>query len=69
MAQYTIQIKNLMMREMIAEELKRNNIPTTIYYKKPLHMQEAFAGGHKEYTDCCNSIKLSETVISLPMHI
>lgn len=67
-AQYTIQTQNPIMREKIAEELKRNAIPTAIYYKKPLHMQEAFGRVYKEYADCCNSIKLSETVISLPMH-
>lgn len=67
-AQYTIQVKNAMIRDKMAEELKRNNIPTAIYYKKPLHMQDAFCGSYKKYTDCRNSIRLSETVISLPMH-
>ena len=67
-AQYTVQVKNSMVREKLIEELSKDNIPIAVYYKKPLHMQKAFGKEHKVYTICPNSLKLSETVISLPMH-
>ena len=67
-AQYTIQVASTMMRTKIAMELSSDNIPTAVYYKKPLHTQKAFSENYKGYTGCPNSLKLSETVISLPMH-
>lgn len=67
-AQYTVQVPNAIVRQKIEEGLSRNNIPTAVYYKKPLHMQKAFFRKCKKYVECSNSIKLSETVISLPMH-
>lgn len=67
-AQYTVQVKNVMLRERLVEELSEDNIPTAVYYKKPLHMQNAFDVYYRGYAGCPNSFKLSETVISLPIH-
>lgn len=64
-AQYTIQTPK---RDQLAEQLKAKNIPTAIYYAKPIHMQTAYlnypsGGGALPVTDA-----LSHKVISLPMH-
>ena len=64
-AQYTIQSPK---RDVIAEHLKEKNIPTAIYYVKPMHSQTVYAkypitGGELAVTDA-----LSKVVISLPMH-
>ncbi len=64
-AQYTIKSPK---RDVIAEHLKEKNIPTAIYYVKPMHSQTVYAnypisGGELAVTD-----NLSKVVISLPMH-
>ncbi len=64
-AQYTIKTPK---RDEIAAKLREQNIPTAIYYAKPLHSQTAYkdypiAGGTLPVTDA-----LSHEVISLPMH-
>jgi dTDP-4-amino-4,6-dideoxygalactose transaminase len=66
-AQYTVVVENHR-RNALAAELKANDIPTAIYYPKPLHQQTAYqhfpiaAGGLPV------SERLSEQVLSLPMH-
>jgi UDP-2-acetamido-2-deoxy-ribo-hexuluronate aminotransferase len=60
-AQYTIQIKN---RDLIQEALKRNNIPTTIYYPTPLNQQPAVGDLTKKLP---NGDRVAKLVISLPM--
>lgn len=64
-AQYTITVEK-QQRGSIKEFLAEENIPTAIYYPKPLHQQEAYKGFPK--TDCTTSEKLSQTVLSIPMH-
>lgn len=64
-AQYTIRSQR---RDHIAQYLRDQNIPTAVYYAKPLHIQTAYknypiAGGSLPITD-----KLAKDVISLPMH-
>lgn len=64
-AQYTIRSTK---RDHIATYLRDQNIPTAIYYAKPLHVQTAYknypkSGGALPITD-----KLATEVISLPMH-
>jgi len=64
-AQYTIRTPK---RDKIAADLREQNIPTAIYYAKPLHVQTAYkhypqGGGALPITE-----KLATDVISLPMH-
>jgi dTDP-4-amino-4,6-dideoxygalactose transaminase len=66
-AQYTIRLPNGE-RDAFAAALKAEGIPTAIYYPKSLHQQTAYrhfpvAGGGVPVSE-----RLSEDVISLPMH-
>ena len=63
-AQYTIQSGE---RDAIAQELKRQGIPSAVYYPMPLHRQTAY----KDYPrapDLAVSERLCAQVLSLPMH-
>ena len=66
-AQYTIQLDNERMRNGVQAFLKEKGIPTMVYYPKPMHMQTAFASIDK-YSECKNTERLCNTVLSLPMH-
>ncbi|SPD73506.1 UDP-2-acetamido-2-deoxy-3-oxo-D-glucuronate aminotransferase [uncultured Desulfobacterium sp.] len=67
-AQYSLLSKDSQSRTMYQEKLKKEGVPTAIYYPKPLHLQEAFAHlGYKQgafpVTEDCAS-----RIFSLPMH-
>lgn len=67
-AQYTICFYNSGERDESMKFLKTNAIPVAIYYKKPMHLQEAFkisASNGLEYTITQNVCKCC---LSLPMH-
>ncbi|MFP4259561.1 MAG: DegT/DnrJ/EryC1/StrS family aminotransferase [Opitutales bacterium] len=64
-AQYTIRVKN---RDRLAEALKAKDIPSAVYYRKPLHRQQVFAGLACSTKSFPNTEKASEEVISLPFH-
>lgn len=66
-AQYTIRLESKEERDGLQEFLKASGIPTLIYYPKPMHRQQAFAG-LKPYQECPVTEKLCDTVLSLPMH-
>lgn len=67
-AQYTIILNNRGKRDGLQEHLKSKNIPSMVYYPKPMHSQQAFAPYNFD-TNCLDVTKnLSETVLSLPMH-
>ncbi len=67
-AQYTIRLENQNDRDMLQRHLKENEVPSMIYYLKPLHEQKAFEkykfipASVNNTTECCM------TVLSLPMH-
>ena len=66
-AQYTIRVKPGQ-RDPLAAALRAQGIPTAIYYTRPLHRQPAyrhfpFAEGGVPVSD-----RLTEEVLSLPMH-
>ena len=67
-AQYSVLAKDQNHRLKIQEKLKAENIPTAIYYPKPLHLQTAYSdlgyteGSFPVSEDCSNRI------FSLPMH-
>ncbi len=67
-AQYTVRLPTHVDRAALMENLKKLDIPTMVYYVKPLHLQTAYrhyptATGRE--LPVCES--LSETVLSLPM--
>lgn len=66
-AQYTIQLKSGKERDILQNALKEKDIPTMIYYPKPMHKQKAF-DGIKQYVNCPVTERLCETVLALPMH-
>jgi len=65
-AQYTIKVPcdNLELQN----KLKSKEIPTAVYYSKPLHLQPAYRGFPVAPDKLGNTMKLSKQVISLPMH-
>ena len=67
-AQYTIQLDSREERDGLQAELKKNDIPSMVYYPKPMHMQQAFDGLVFNDKDYVNTIQLCDTVLSLPMH-
>ena len=67
-AQYTIRLKNKNERDGLKEYLYNNNIPTMIYYNKPMHKQLAFSNLKFNEDDFKVSNKICDCVLSLPMH-
>jgi len=55
-------------RETILEALKKEKIPTAIYYPKPLHQQTAYRYLAYKSGDFPVSEKSAEHIFSLPMH-
>jgi dTDP-4-amino-4,6-dideoxygalactose transaminase len=66
-AQYTIRLAPGR-RDGLAAALKGEGIPTAIYYPKPLHRQEAYAGFPVADGGLAVSDRVADEVISLPMH-
>jgi dTDP-4-amino-4,6-dideoxygalactose transaminase len=64
-AQYTIKVDN---RDKVQAHLKANGVPSNVYYPRPMHLQPAYL----EFGDGIGSLpvgeKLSQEVLSLPMH-
>ncbi len=67
-AQYTIQLPIGANRFEIRKKLKRDGIPTNIYYMKPMHLQKAFEGTRSSQANCPTTEELCETVLCLPIH-
>ena len=63
-AQYTIKSSE---RDAIAQELKRQGIPSAVYYPLPLHRQTAY-NNYPRAPDLAVSESLCAQVLSLPMH-
>ena len=68
-AQYTVCLPERIERQKLMSRLNEKGVPTMVYYVKPLHLQTAYkhypTAGQKDLTV---SRKLSEQVLSLPMH-
>ena len=54
------------LRNKLANYLNENNISTSIYYKKPLHMQPAVKTGRKDNSSLKNTLRASKSVLSIP---
>lgn len=71
-AQYTIRLPKKGIRDKLQSYLKEHNIPSMIYYAKPMHKQKAF--GKNEHVILVddyvfeNAVNLCNEVLSLPMH-
>lgn len=66
-AQYTVQLPESVNRSEVQAKLKEAGIPSMIYYIKPMHKQEAFAGTDSEIAECPVTDEICETVLSLPL--
>jgi dTDP-4-amino-4,6-dideoxygalactose transaminase len=67
-AQYSLLAQNQSQRERLQSRLNKENIPTAIYYPKPLHLQEVFTPlGYRE-GDFPISESCARRIFSLPMH-
>ena len=66
-AQYTVQLPAGCDMAALQASLKKQGIPTMIYYPKPMHCQEAFAGNCEVPLDCSTTERLCQTVLALPM--
>ena len=67
-AQYTIRLPEGTDRDGFAAALKAQGIPTAIYYPKSMHQQTAYRDFPVADGGLLVSERLSEDVISLPMH-
>ena len=67
-AQYTIQLEDRSTRDKLQAELKAAGIPSMVYYPKPMHRQGAFSSYEYDDAKFPNTMKLCDTVLSLPMH-
>ena len=67
-AQYTVQLSEEIDRALLQAKLKEKEIPSMVYYAKPMHLQGGFEGTYSEQADCSVTEKLCKTVLSLPMH-
>ena len=67
-AQYTIQLPSEEIRNGLQAYLKEKQIPSMIYYPKPMHAQKAFAEVESKEEDFPNTEKLCQTVLALPIH-
>ncbi|MBQ5955319.1 MAG: DegT/DnrJ/EryC1/StrS family aminotransferase [Firmicutes bacterium] len=67
-AQYTVQLPEGVVRSDLQAALKAEDIPTMVYYPKPMHLQGAFEGTDSSDADCPVTECLCKTVLSLPMH-
>jgi UDP-2-acetamido-2-deoxy-ribo-hexuluronate aminotransferase len=67
-AQYSVMAMDEKHRDILIEELKQANIPTAIYYPKPLHIQEAFSFLGYRKGDFPISENIAKRIFSLPMH-
>lgn len=67
-AQYTVQLEEKVDRAYVQAALKSKDIPSMVYYMKPMHLQGAFAGTDSAIADCEVTEKLCKRVLSLPIH-
>lgn len=65
-AQYTIKTKDSEERTLLQDYLRQYDIPTNVYYSKPLHGQKAFAKNYCSY-DTSVTERICERVLSLPI--
>lgn len=67
-AQYVICLKDSDERDRVVKCLREAGIPSAVYYKKPMHLQEAFAGRQVEAVSCKVTEDICGRCLALPFH-
>lgn len=67
-AQYSILLPEKIDRSEVQRRLQEVDIPTMVYYPKPMHDQVAFEGKYLIFDEMNNAQKLCERILSLPIH-
>ena len=67
-AQYTLRLESEAKRNALQASLKTQGIPSMVYYPKPMHAQTAFQHLTSDNSHLTSATRLSETVLSIPMH-
>jgi len=67
-AQYSVLAQNSAHRTALQSKLKEAQIPTAVYYPKPLHLQSAFSYLKYKDGDFPVSEDCADRIFSLPMH-
>lgn len=67
-AQYTLRLDSKEQRDRLQSKLKEQGIPSMVYYPTPMHLQTAFQHLASDNSHLTSATRLSETVLSLPMH-
>ena len=67
-AQYSVLAASTKERSICMENLRDADIPTAIYYPKPLHLQDAFSDLNYSTGDFPVAESISQRIFSLPMH-
>ncbi len=66
--QYSILLESKEIRDRLKQYLEKHHIPSMIYYPLPIHRQKAYEAYQFNDSDFPVSNKLSDTILSLPMH-
>jgi len=67
-ALFSITLGSTEKRTKLIDRLSKHKIPSVIYYKFPIHLMRAFQYLSYKNDDLLISEKLSQTIVSLPMH-
>lgn len=67
-AQFTVVLPKGTDRSVLRARMKDQDVPTAVYYKKPLHMQSAYAAFPRQDASLPVAEDLADCVLSLPMH-
>ena len=67
-AQFSILFETGHQRDLAQNKLGNNGIPSVIYYRIPCHLQSGYSFLNYKLNDFPVSEKLSERILSLPMH-
>ena len=67
-AQYTVRLSEDVDRSLLQSKLKECDIPSMVYYLKPMHMQGAFKNTYSAKSDCPVTERICKKVLSLPIH-
>ncbi|MCQ8115645.1 DegT/DnrJ/EryC1/StrS family aminotransferase, partial [Vibrio parahaemolyticus] len=62
-AQYTLRIKN---RDAVMETLRKDGVPTNVYYPRPIHEQPAYCNYPVAEGGTPVATRLAREVLSLP---
>ena len=67
-AQYSIILPEGVRREKVIDKLNDDGIPSMVYYKIPVHLQNGYAGYLSEQYNLVITEDISKKILSLPMH-